>query len=72
MFVSTEMSIIKGSYVVVQLVWFTYSLFRKFLIETIIIIIILFFLQIYTKFYTIYGNLGNVLVELIAFKKLWG
>lgn len=69
MSVSTEMSIIKGSYVVVQLVWFTYSLFRKFLIETIIII---FFLQIYTKFYTIYGNLGNVLVELIVLKKLWG
>lgn len=70
MSVSTEMSIIKGSYVVVQFVWFTYTLFRKFLIETIISII--FFLQIYTKFYTIYGNLGNVLVELIVFKKLWG
>lgn len=42
MSVSTEMSIIKGSYVVVQLVWFTFSLFRKFLIETIIIIIFFF------------------------------
>lgn len=42
MSVSTEMSIIKGSYVVVQLVWFTFSLFRKFLIETIIIIFFFF------------------------------